>query len=134
EFAIGFKVYDAVFFKYLFVQLQKFGIGHPMFGALIFDLRIRESDPDFIDLILSKDMFNELNLGTNKSDVMHSIFDSCFSSAPETSPFDVDTDKIFVRIFFGKANGIFAFTAAKFQNQRVIVLEEISVPFAPERK
>lgn len=134
EFAVGLEVDHAAWLEDFFVQLQEFGIRHAVFGALVFDLRIGKRDPDLVDFACTEQIVDELDLRAQETDVFHPGFFRSFGPAPETRALDVDSDEVLVRESFGQTDGILAFAATQFQNERLVVLEKILVPFAFERE
>ena len=69
-----------------------------VFRALVFHLRIWESDPDFIDLIGTKNLLDPINSGPKKGNIVQPFFRRCFSASPKSSTFYVDAYVVFIRI------------------------------------
>src|SRR5688572_13884561 len=105
---------DAFWLDDFFIALKKIGISHSVFCALILYLWIGKRDPDFIDLAFTKRMFNEFDLCPKKGHIIYIFFQCRLCPSPKTGAFDINPDKVFVLVTFGKGNAILTFSTAQF--------------------
>ena len=64
-----------------------------------------------------------------EKDVAQIVLLCIFGTLPQACPLDVNSNKILVGKFLRQGYSIFTFTAAKLQNNRVVVLEDLFSPF-----
>src|SRR5690554_2819154 len=103
-----------------------------MFGSSIFYLWIRKSNPDLAYFIFSKSMIDQLYLRSQKPNIGQIIFNRSFGASTETSSFDINTNKIFLRKSLSQSHGVFTFSATQLQNNGIVIFKKIFVPVAFE--
>ena len=113
-------------------MLQKYRSRQTLLCALGAQLRIGEGDPYLVNLALGKERSDKLDAGAQKSHIAHLSLGCSLCTSPYTGTFDIDADKVLVGVTLGKCYGIFALAATKFENYRVVVVEEISAPITFE--
>lgn len=65
---------------------------------------------------------------------MKAFFQSFFGSFPNSIPFDVNANKIFLRIISGQSKGVFSFATTNFEDDGVVIAEKMAVPGTPVGK
>lgn len=93
-------------------------------------MRVGEGDPDFGHLVLGEEMLNLVDAGAKESHVAQAFLVALFQSAPNACALDVNTYVINIAVRTGQANRVFAFAAAEFQNDGIVVVEKVLVPLA----
>ena len=73
-------------------------------------------------------MADTTNLGSDKGNIAEFFLDGRLGTSPHTGSFDIDPYKIHFGIPACKANGIFALSAAKLQNNGVVIVEIVASP------
>ena len=95
---------DAARLQNIFITIQKIRVGKAVLGAAVFDLGIRERDPDFVHFVLRKEAVYQFHLCTEEGDVVQMMFNGFFSSEPKPRAFDVDSDEIVQRAVVTRAS------------------------------
>ena len=101
EFAIAFQVNASAWLENLAIHLKELGRDHAMLGALIFDLRVGEGDPNGIDFTWTKAACDPLDAGSQKGRIGQWSFHSGFCATPHAGALDVHADEIGVRVQLG---------------------------------
>lgn len=131
---IGFKMNDAAGFQKFPVPVQEKGRGEPFAFAVALRLRIWKSDPDFINFSGAEKIFDIINPAPDKSYVFQFHFLDHFASFPEPGAFDIHPYEIPLRIHNCQVYRIFAFSAAQFKSDRMVIMEIVTVPIIFQNK
>ena len=91
-------------------------------------LRICKCYPDLGNLICSKQGFNEFYARAEEADIGQRVLRRIFRAFPESCTLYIDADIIERGITLCKVDSIVPFTAAKLQNYRIVIAEEIATP------
>ncbi len=81
------------------IFLKEFRMGQSVFGSAELNLRIGKSNPDFTDFIFGKSIINQFDLCTKESYIIQFFLQSGLGATPETGPFYVNANKIFIGKF-----------------------------------
>jgi hypothetical protein len=98
---IRLEVDNPARFQKFTVNGKKPGGGKAFFGPDSFLLGIGESNPDFGDLILVKISLDVFNAGTKKTHIHERIPKRLLRPRPHAGTFNIDAQKILLRIFSG---------------------------------
>ena len=107
----------------LTVTLQKLGRSQAVAGiAFAFArMRIGESDPNLSHLVLSEEMLNLVDAGTNEGHILQIFLIRLLQAAPDACALDIDTYIINILVRPCQADGVFAFATAQFEHDGIIV-------------
>ena len=114
--------------QYFPVETQKAGPAKSFTGFS--HLRIGKGNPEFCNFSRSENRFEHFGIHTQESYIIHSVFYSCFCPFPHAGSLDIQSDKILFGIQFPQFDRIFSFAASDFQNDGMIVVKDLLIPFS----
>src|SRR5690606_25618590 len=79
------------------VTFQKVGVSHPVLCPSVFDLRVREGNPDLINLIFLKETVQKFDLGAEECHIVHVLLCGLLGAKPKTGTFNIDSDEVLLR-------------------------------------
>ena len=94
----------------------------------VLHLRIREGKPYLLHLIFAKETVDNLNAGTQERYILQPFFQSLFSTCIDTSPLDINANKVDIGVNTCQTNSIFTLTTSQLKYNRVIVMEILFTP------
>ena len=97
-------------------------------------LRVAESNPDFRHFVRGKELFNQLDVCSDKGDIAEVGLQGLGGTCPHACSFDVDANEILVGITLSKTNGIFPLAASQFENNGMLIVEVFVVPASLQRE
>ena len=132
EVGVRLQVNASAVAEELPVSCQKIGGGQALCGFL--HLRIAERQPQLAHFAGGKEAVDEFDLGAQEGHVGHASLQRLGGSVPHTCSLDVHADEVLFRKEPSEPHGVFAASAAQFQDDRVVVVKEIRVPFPAQGK
>src|SRR5687767_6021953 len=97
-------------------------------------LRVGKGDPDLIHFVFGKTEFNEIDTRSEKSNILHFLFQRLPGPGPDSVAFNVNADKIFLWMLLCKPNAVLPSSAAKLENKWVFIFEIFFPPFSFQGK
>ncbi len=91
-------------------------------------LWIRERYPDFINLTRFKKLLDKVDVRSKKGSVGQSQRKRCLRATSNSVSFNIDTNKVGVRIRLCQTNGVLAFPTSQFQYNGIFIPELIQSP------
>ena len=132
EVGVGLEVDAAAVAEKLTVAFKEISACEALRDLL--HLWVREGEPYLTDLVRRKETLDELDVRAKEADVLHAALQGFLGSCPHSCALDVNADEVLVGCLLPKSYGIFASTTAKFQHDRISVMEEVFMPTATQRE
>jgi hypothetical protein len=133
---VSLEIEDAIVADDFTVAVEELGRSEavPCIASAFTQMRVGEGDPYLGYLVLTEEMLNLVDAGTQERHVLQSFLVALLQSTPDARAFDVDTYIINVAMGTSQANGIFSLATTKLQDDRVVVVEEIGMPLPLQRE
>lgn len=126
---IRFQVDAAAGSEDTLIETHEFGMGQAAGCTRLPELGVGEGEPDRGDLVFGKVGGQLVDLGAEEGGVGEVGLKGIFGADIEAVAFDVDAEKVAVRVHFGQTGGVFALTAGELEGNGVFILEK-GVPLA----
>ena len=89
----------------------------------IFHLRVRKSQPDFLNFINIKKTVYNFNVGSQECHICQILLKSLLSASVHTSTLDIDSYEIDISKHSSKTNRVFSFSTSQFKYNWIVVME-----------
>ena len=106
------------------IDTDKFRVRQPPGGPRLSELGVGEGQPDLADFRRVEIRRQFIDVGPQEGGVSDHFFQAFFSADVDAVAFHIYAEEIVLRVHFGQADGIFAFSAGQLQGEGVGVFEK----------
>ena len=131
ETAVGFEVDDSARTEELAITLEEKRTGQT--AVLALQLRIRKRQPNLTNLPRAEKRLYELYPRPQKRHITNPFLSGRLSASPESRSLDIHADIIPFWDSSGQINSVLSFSAAKLQNNRLVIVEHHLIPMTFNR-
>ena len=94
----------------------------------VLHLRVREGEPYLLYFAFREETVYYFYVGSQECYILQAQAECLCCTSPHACSLDVNTDKVLVGVTLRQAYGIFSSAAAKFKNDRVVIMEVLFAP------